>query len=131
MPIAHSNKDARGAAQRHFKRARLRFGVGKKRRAVAHAGIDVQCHGPAAARDEPRQDGAQRIGQRDDRRIGKQVDEERLDRGQVVGSAEIEQHDRGAAHDPSAQHFDEIGDMFHRRLGQDAVAEIEDEGAVP
>src|SRR6185437_3568033 len=97
-PIAHGDEDAGVVAQRRLERARLRLGIGEKRRGAAQSLIDRPGDRCAAAGDELRQQKTQRLRQTDDGAIVVEVEEKGLDNLQQLRTAEIEEDDGGAAH---------------------------------
>ena len=96
MPVTHGDETAGLDAPRPhvgLQGARLCVGFRHERRAAADPGIDGAGDRRPPARDQLRQQPAERLREVDDRPVGEQVAEKRLHRRRPVGPAQVEQDD--------------------------------------
>ena len=145
-PVAHRDEGFHRPeiAERCLKRPRLRLRVREKRRASTHLAVDLARHGRATPRDQLGDRPAKQRRQRDDGPVVEQIEEERLDGLELVGPAEIEEHDGcpfGLSHGrlpaagarpscpPASHDLDQCRHMLGWGRLHHAVPEIEDEGS--
>ena len=100
-PVAHGDETSRLPAgqlgrKAGVERRRLGLRLWKQWRTAAHVGVVGAGLLPATAGDQPGEQRPQRPRQADDGAVVEQVEEERFDGGEAVGTAEVEQDDRQA-----------------------------------